>query len=176
MEAIVSQQRFAPPSDDRRWRVVETTMRRHGYEANSLIETLHVVQASFGYLEEEALRFVALSLGVPLSRAYGVATFYHHFTLKPQGRHTCVVCAGTACYIKGSSQLLAELERKVGLKPGQTTPAFEVSLLTARCLGSCSLAPTCVFDGEVVGRVSADDLRARVQAWLQPEALEGRVA
>jgi bidirectional [NiFe] hydrogenase diaphorase subunit len=156
--------------------VVETTMRRHGYEPHALIETLHTVQESFGYLEKPALDFVAKALNVPLSRAFGVATFYHHFTLKPQGRHTCVVCSGTACYIKGSPQILANLEQELRLKPGQTTPGFEVSLLTARCLGSCSLAPACVFDTEVVGKTTPSQVAGRVQTWLAAEAEKGRVA
>ncbi|MCU0482366.1 MAG: NAD(P)H-dependent oxidoreductase subunit E, partial [Anaerolineae bacterium] len=98
-----------PPSDDKRWRIVNATMRRHGYTPRGLIETLNTVQQSFGYLDEAALRYVAAALHVPLSKAYGVATFYHFFTLKPGGRHTCVVCMGTACYIKGSAHLLEAL-------------------------------------------------------------------
>jgi bidirectional [NiFe] hydrogenase diaphorase subunit len=80
--------------------MVEATARRHGREPHALIETLHTVQETFGYLDETALRFVAALLCVPLSRVYGVATFYHFFTLKPKGKHTCVVYTGTACYIK----------------------------------------------------------------------------
>jgi bidirectional [NiFe] hydrogenase diaphorase subunit len=86
-----------PPSSDKRWRMVDATMRRLGNQSRGLIETLHTVQEAFGYLDEDALRYLAVSLRVPLSRAYGVATFYHFFTLKPAGEHTCVVCTGTAC-------------------------------------------------------------------------------
>src|ERR1039458_826755 len=88
------------PSEDKRWKIVNGTMRRHGFARNALIETLHTAQSSFGYLDDEAIRFVARSLHVPLSQAYGVVTFYHHFSLKPAGKHTCTVCLGTACYIK----------------------------------------------------------------------------
>ena len=84
----------APPNDDKRWKMVEVTMRRSGYASHALIETLHRVQGLFGYLDEPAMTFVAESLGVPLSKVYGVATFYHLFSLKPQGRHTCVICTG----------------------------------------------------------------------------------
>ena len=98
------------------------------------------------------MRFVATSLRVPLSRVYGVATFYHYFTLKPQGRHTCVICTGSACYIKGSSKNLAAIESTYNVKPGDTTKDGNLSLLTARCLGSCGLAPAGVFDGEVLGK------------------------
>src|SRR5262250_3183938 len=112
-------------------------MRRLGHQSRGLIETLHTVQEAYGYLDEEALRYVATSLRVPLSRAYGVATFYHFFTLKPAGEHTCVVCMGTACYIKGASQLLETVQRDLAVAPGETTADGKVSVLTARCLGSC---------------------------------------
>ena len=83
-------------------------MRRHGYSRNALIETLHTVQSSFGFLDDDAIRFVAKSLRVPLSQAYGVVTFYHYFSLKPPGKHTCTICTGTACYIKGADKLVAQ--------------------------------------------------------------------
>ena len=145
------------PAEDRRWRLVNRTMRMHGYEPHALIETLHSVQEHFGFLDPEALKRVAEALHVPLSRAYGVATFYHHFTLKPPGEHTCVVCKGTACYIGGASEILRTIEEDVGIAPGETTKDGKLSLLTARCLGSCGLAPAVVFDGEVCGE---DDRRA----------------
>src|SRR5437763_15826681 len=107
-----------PPSDDKRWRVVDAAMRRHGYAPAALIEALHAVQQSFGFLDEPSLRYVARSLGVPLSRVYGVATFYHFFSMKPQGEHTCVVCTGTACYIKNSAALLAAVGETLGVSPG----------------------------------------------------------
>ncbi len=159
-----------PPSDDKRWKLVQATMRRHGHEPNALIETLHTVQQSFGYLDKESLRYVASALRVPLSRVYGVATFYHFFTLKPQGKHTCVVCMGTACYIKGAPELLADVEQTAGIVPGETTSDKKVSLLTARCLGSCGLAPAVVFDGDVKGRVTPAQVHERVQGWLKNDS------
>jgi bidirectional [NiFe] hydrogenase diaphorase subunit len=156
------------PSDDKRWKIVEATARRHGREPNALIETLHTVQECFGYLDETALRFVASTLRAPLSRVYGVATFYHYFSLKPQGKHTCVVCTGTACYIKGAPALLAAVEKTHGIRPGETTTDGELSLLTARCLGSCGLAPAAVVDGVVLGKVSAAGLLARVEKGIHP--------
>jgi bidirectional [NiFe] hydrogenase diaphorase subunit len=106
-----------PPSADKRWRIVDATMRRHGYSSNALIESLHTAQESFGYLDEQALRFVAMSLRAPLSKVYGVATFYQFFSLKPQGEHNCVVCMGTACYIKGAPRLLDALDERYQVKP-----------------------------------------------------------
>jgi bidirectional [NiFe] hydrogenase diaphorase subunit len=150
------------PSADVRWKIVQATMRKHGFASHSVIETLHKVQEAFGYLDTDALRFVATSLRLPLSRVYGVATFYHFFTLEPQGKHTCVVCMGTACYIKGAADVLASVEHAYDVKPGETTADANLSLLTARCLGACGLAPAVVFDGEVLGKLTPADTLARV--------------
>src|SRR5208337_2988658 len=143
------------PSEDKRWRIVNGTMRRHGYARDALIETLHTVQESFGYLDKVSLRFVADSLRVPLSQAYGVATFYHFFTMKPPGVHTCLICMGTACYIKGAGTLLNEAEAALGIHAGETSADGQASLITARCIGSCSVAPAVVLDGAMVGNMEA---------------------
>jgi bidirectional [NiFe] hydrogenase diaphorase subunit len=146
------------PSDDKRWRQVDVRMRRLGYRPDGLIEVLHTTQEVFGYLDDEALSYVGENLGVPPSKVYGVATFYSHFTLKPQGLHTCVVCTGTACYINGASALLAAIGHELGVQPGGTTPDGRVSVLKARCLGACSMAPAVVVDGEVHGHAVPGDL------------------
>lgn len=153
------------PSGDKRWKIVTATMRRHGFARDALIETLHTVQEYFGYLDKPSLKFVAQSLHVPLSQAYGVATFYHFFTLKPPGKHTCLVCLGTACYIKGASQLLSAAEESLNVKAGETTLDGNVSLVSARCIGSCSMAPAFIFDGETTGNVNETVLRHKLQEW-----------
>jgi bidirectional [NiFe] hydrogenase diaphorase subunit len=153
------------PNEDKRWKIVNGTMRKHGFSRDALIETLHTVQESFGFLDKPALRFVADSLRVPLSQAYGVATFYHFFTMKPPGVHTCLICMGTACYIKGAGQLLNEAETALGVKAGETTADGNASLITARCIGSCSLAPAVVLDGETAGNVEASGLRRKLEGW-----------
>lgn len=159
--------KISPPSEDKRWKIVEATMRRHGYVPSSLIEALHTVQESFGFLDESALRYVSNSLHVPPSKVYGVATFYHFFTLRPPGAHTCVVCTGTACYIKGATGLLKAIETKLGIKQGETTPDGRVSVLTARCLGSCGLAPAAVFDGQVAGKLEPAAILERIERLAQ---------
>lgn len=157
------------PSEDKRWRIVMATMRKHGFAPDALIETLHSAQEAFGYLDDVALRYAAESLGVPISRVYGVATFYNLFSLKPQGEHTCVVCLGTACYIKGGPQILSALEEATGIQRGETTPDKRVSLVVARCLGACGLAPACVFDGEVAGKIEPSDAVSRIKEWRERE-------
>jgi bidirectional [NiFe] hydrogenase diaphorase subunit len=95
-----------------------------------------------------------------------VATFYHLFSLKPQGAHTCVVCMGTACFVKGADKLLAAVEAAAGVKAGETTKDKRVSLLTARCIGACGIAPAVVYDGETAGHQGTDDILRRVKEWL----------
>jgi bidirectional [NiFe] hydrogenase diaphorase subunit len=151
------------PSDDKRWKLVNATMRRNGYAGHALIETLHSVQDAFGYLDETSLRFVAASLDLPVSKVFGVATFYHIFMLKPKGRHTCVVCTGTACYIKGAGGLIEGLQEHYDIDPGETTGDNRLSLLTARCVGACGLAPAVVVDGDVLGKQAADTLVATLE-------------
>lgn len=153
------------PPEDHRLRMVNRTMQLYRNEAHALIETLHAVQESFGYLEEGVLRHVAGTLRVPLSRVYAVATFYHSFTLKPPGEHTCVICLGTACYIGGSGGIVGNIRDKVGIAAGETTEDGKVSLLVARCLGSCGLAPAGVFDGEVVGKLNPEAVLDRIGRW-----------
>lgn len=160
----------AAPSQDKRWKIVDATVRRVGPHSRGLIETLHTVQEAFGYLDETALRYVAASLRVPLSRAYGVATFYHFFTLKPAGEHTCVICLGTACYIKGAPLLVETVRHELGIAPGETTANRKISVLSARCLGSCGLAPAVVYDNAVAGKVTPGQLRQQMTKWNPHDA------
>ncbi|MCG6940643.1 MAG: bidirectional hydrogenase complex protein HoxE [Thiohalocapsa sp.] len=151
------------PSNDKRWKLVNAAMRRNGYAGHALIEALHAVQDAFGFLDEEAMTFVADSLDLPLSKVYGVATFYHLFMLKPQGRHACVVCTGTACYIKGASALIEGVQERFGVAPGETTADKSLSVLSARCVGACGLAPAVVLDGNVIGRLGPAQLCERLE-------------
>ena len=156
--------RVEAPSDDRRWRAVDSRMRRLGGGPDALIEALHAVQEAFGYLDADALAYVGAVLRVPPSRVFGVATFYSYFTLKPAGDHTCVVCTGTACYVNGARAILGAVSRYLGVAPGATTPDGRVSLLTARCVGSCSLAPVVILDDETEGRLSPAEVLALLAA------------
>jgi bidirectional [NiFe] hydrogenase diaphorase subunit len=159
---------FTPPplpSDDKRWKIVNGTMRKNGFARHALIETLHTVQSSFGYLDDDAIRFVARSLRVPLSQAYGVVTFYHHFSLKPPGKHTMTICTGTACYIKGTDKLVAEAEKHLKIPQGQTTKDGNISLMTARCVGACGRAPVVLTDGELVGQMTSQQMLEQLERW-----------
>src|SRR5262249_10933351 len=129
-------------------------------------EVLHKAQDLFGYLEPDVLLYVARGLKLPPSRVYGVATFYHLFTLKPQGEHTCVVCMGTACFVRGAEKLLARVEELTHLEPGETTRDHKVSLLTARCIGACGIAPAVVYDHTVTGQQTPETVAQHLREWL----------
>ncbi|XGB43861.1 MAG: bidirectional hydrogenase complex protein HoxE [Nodosilinea sp. LVE1205-7] len=153
---------------DLRFKRLDIAMKRHQYRPDALIEVLHVAQEIFGFLEAGVLAYVAHGLRLPLSKVYGVATFYHLFSLKPLGVHSCVVCMGTACYVKGSSQILEGLQAELAIQVGETTADGQVSLTAARCLGACGIAPAVVLDGEVLGKLDPAAAIARVQALQQP--------
>ena len=153
-------------SGDKRFKILEAHMKKHQFRQDALIEVLHKAQELFGYLEDDLLLFVAYKLKLPASRVYGVATFYHFFTLKPKGKHTCVVCLGTACYVRGADKVLAAVEQTAGVKAGETTPDNEVSLLTARCIGACGIAPAVVYDGAVTPRQTPASALEHVKGWI----------
>ena len=153
-------------SGDKRFKILEAHMKKHQFRHDALIEILHKAQELFGYLEDDLLLFVAYRLKLPASRVYGVATFYHFFTLKPQGEHTCVVCLGTACYVKGADKVLAAVEEKAKIKAGETTPDNQLSLLTARCIGACGIAPAVVYDGTVTPRQTPETALEHVKGWI----------
>lgn len=143
-------------ADDPRLKLVERAMKRLQYQPDALIEVLHTAQEAYGFLSRELLAYVAAKLRLPESQVFGVATFYHFFTLRPKGEHSCIVCTGTACYVKGAGDVLARLEQVTGIQAGQTTPDGKLSLGTARCLGNCALAPMLTVDDLVHGPETPD--------------------
>ncbi|MCM2273739.1 MAG: bidirectional hydrogenase complex protein HoxE [Candidatus Didemnitutus sp.] len=137
------------PAGDKRLVILDTFMKRQQFRGDALIEVLHKAQELFGFLDDGLLLYIARALKLPPSRVYGVATFYHFFKLKPQGEHTCVVCLGTACYVKGADKIMAAIEQHAGIRNGETTADNKLSLLAARCIGACGIAPAVVYDGTV---------------------------
>ncbi len=167
MEAAdTSSTRSAKPVVDTRQRILDAALKRHQFRQDALIEILHTAQNLYGYLTRERLWYVAQQLKLPPSRVYGVATFYNFFSLKPPGAHTAIVCRGTACYVKDSAATLAAVEQRFGIHAGQTTADGRLSLLIARCFGSCGLAPAATVDGHVVGHATAERLIASIEAAL----------
>jgi bidirectional [NiFe] hydrogenase diaphorase subunit len=162
------------PSGDARFKLIDRALKRFQYQQDALIEVLHTAQEAFGYLDEGLLIYVARQLRLPPSWVYGVATFYHFFSLQPQGEHSCIVCMGTACYVKRAAEIVALLQQEFGIKAGETTPDGKFSLSEARCLGSCGLAPVLVVDGEVLGRETPEAILKRVKTLLNGSPKNGR--
>jgi bidirectional [NiFe] hydrogenase diaphorase subunit len=156
----------AHPSGDERFAMLDRTLKRARYAQDQLIEILHVAQEIFGYLSPDLLRYVANALRLPHSRVQGVATFYHLFTFDEPGDHSCTVCTGTACFVKGADDIVLALSRAHEVAAGGTTADGRFTLRTARCLGSCGLAPVAVVDGEVVGHLDAEAAVEAVAASL----------
>jgi len=123
-------------------------------DSGNLIPILQEAQAKFGYLPAEAMQKFAKFLKLPESTVFGVSTFYAQFKLTPTGRKKIVICRGTACHVRGGARILRELERRLGIKPGETTEDMEYSLETVACIGACALAPTMRVDNETYGQMT----------------------
>ena len=163
-----------PHADDPRHKVVEQALKRCQYRPDALIEVLHVAQEAYGFLGDDLLADIARQLKLPESQVFGVATFYHAFMLRPKGAHTCVVCTGTACYVKGSGEIVKTLEATYGIHAGQTTTDGRLSLGTARCLGICSMAPLLMVDSKVLAKESAVGVAEHVEAVLGHGDADGK--
>jgi bidirectional [NiFe] hydrogenase diaphorase subunit len=146
------------PKTDPRVKLIAAKIKKEGYKPDALIEILHTAQNAYGHLPKEVLAYIAKALHLPPSRVYSTVTFYHFFSLKSKGEHTCLVCTGTACYVKGAQALLDEIERKTGLAAGQVSQDNKLGVQVARCIGACGLAPAVVLDDEVHAKVSADTI------------------
>ena len=123
-------------------------------ERDSLIPVLQAVQERYGYLPPEALQKAADHIQLSNSTVYGVATFYSHFKLTPGGKHTIRICRGTACHVSGGARILQDMERRLGIKAGETTSDGEYTLETVACIGACALAPTMTVDKETYGNLT----------------------
>jgi len=132
--------------------------------AVTLLSILQDIQAECGYLPEERLIETAKTLNIPLIDVYGVATFYSTFSLTPKGRHQVKVCLGTACHVRGSSRIRKEVERRLDIKPGETSEDGEFSLETVMCLGCCAIGPVVVVNDRYYGSVTTAKLESVLSA------------
>lgn len=124
----------------------------------ALISVLHKAQEIFGYLPIEIQEFVADRLDLPLAKIYGVISFYSFFTMTPKGKYPIAVCMGTACFVRGADKVLKELEKKLGIKAGETTQDGLYSIDALRCVGACGLAPVVMVGEEVFGKDEARNI------------------
>lgn len=130
---------------------LDEIMKANGNTRSGIISILHEIQAQYNYLPEEPLRYVSKKLNIPLIDLYSIASFYHAFSLEPRGKHLIQCCLGTACHVRGSHRVLEELERRLAIKAGETTPDQQFTLKTVNCLGACALGPIVVVDQEYHG-------------------------
>lgn len=146
------------PSGDPRFADLDRTIESYNYESTALIQVLHAAQQMFGYLSADVLRYIAGALKLSVAHVYGVVTFYNFFTLVPRGKHQILLCRGTGCHVRGSGQVLAALEKQLGVREGETTRDGRFSLATARCIGACALAPAMSVGDDVYGKLTADKI------------------
>ncbi len=139
---------------DEQKQALSQIIERNKVQPGALLPILHEAQEVYGYLPIEVQQRVADGLGISLSEVYGVATFYSRFSLTPKGKHRISVCLGTACYVKGADKILAEVEKKLGIKSGECTDDGLFSIDSCRCVGACGLAPVMMIDEEVYGKLT----------------------
>lgn len=132
---------------------LQTIIDKYQQNETSLIGLLQDVTSEYGYIPEDKLEEVSKKTRVPLSRLYSLCTFYASLRLEPMGEHYCAVCVGTACHVRGASQVVEEIERKLGISAGETTEDGKFTLETVNCLGACALGPLVVIDGEYHGKM-----------------------
>ena len=134
-----------------------------------LMHVLQEAQGIYGYLPIEVQTMIAEGLGISLSEVFGVATFYSQFSLKPKGKHRISVCLGTACYVKGSDKILAELEKELGIKCGECTEDGMFSIDSCRCVGACGLAPVMMIGDEVYGKLTPEMVKGIIDKYKEAE-------
>ena len=138
---------------------IKDVCKSFGNKAGEVINVLHKVQGEFGYLPAEVQELVAKELNIPVSRVYGIVSFYSFFTMTPKGEYPISVCLGTACYVRGAEKVLDELKRQLGINVGEVTPDGKFSLTCLRCVGACGLAPVIEVGEKVYGRMTPDRVK-----------------
>jgi NADH-quinone oxidoreductase E subunit len=137
---------------------LKAVIEEHKNEKGPLMPVMHKAQEIFGYPPIEVQNFIAEELNIPLTDVYGVATFYSQFTLEPKGQYNIGVCMGTACYVRGSQQILDKLKDELHVEVGRTTEDGKFTLNATRCLGACGLAPVLMINDDVYGRLVPEDI------------------
>ena len=158
MTANVIQEEFEQKKEK-----IDAILKKYAGQKGALIAVLQEVQDLFNFLPKPALVYIAEYLGVPVADVYGVVTFYSQFHLNPRGRNIICCCQGTACHVRGGKHILAELEKQLGIKAGNTTDDQRFTLETIACLGACGMSPVMQINGETYGRLTSEDI-ARILA------------
>ncbi|MBO6223257.1 MAG: NAD(P)H-dependent oxidoreductase subunit E [Bacteroidales bacterium] len=146
---------------------IEAICDKFGNKPGELINILHEAQHTVGYLPIEVQAVIARKLNIPVSRVYGVVTFYAFFTMTPKGKHPISICLGTACYVRGSEKILEEFKRTLGIDVGETTADGKFSLDCLRCVGACGLAPVAMVGEKVYGHLNPADIKKIIQEFSE---------
>ncbi len=172
MEMGSDDQNLSDTSAPETSRVAAILARYPRHDPGDLVNILHDLQAEFRYLTEQAMEQTALHLGLSRTQVYGVATFYHGFHTEPRGEHTCTVCMGTACHVRGAPRLLEQIERDTGVAAGGTAPDLSLNVEEVSCVGACAIGPLVIVDGDTHGHMTPDNLSRMVTKLLDAEAAE----
>jgi NADH-quinone oxidoreductase E subunit len=144
---------------------VDEILAKYKEQKGALIPVLQQAQHAYGYLSQDVLIRIACGLKIPLSQVYGVVTFYSQFHLKPRGRNIIRICQGTACHVRGAKAVLQEIEKKLGIKAGETTSDLRYTLETVACIGACGLAPVLMVNDDTHGRLTAAKVTEIIEAY-----------
>ena len=150
---------------EKKFEQLDEVIAKHKAERGALIPVLHEAQEIFGYLPYEVQERIADGLGVPMSKVYGVVTFYAQFSLSPKGENHVAVCLGTACYVKGSGAIYNKFQELLGIGGDECTSDRRFSLTASRCIGACGLAPVLTVNEDVYGRLTADDVKGIIEKY-----------
>jgi NADH-quinone oxidoreductase subunit E len=142
------------------WAQLDAVLDEWRGRKGAVIPVLQRAQAIFGYLPPAVLQRVAAGLRAPLSRVFGVATFYSQFYLTRRGRHIVRQCDGTACHVKGAGAIVERMQQELGIRAGETTPDYRVTCEVVYCVGSCGLAPVAVIDEQTIGKIAPERMVA----------------
>ena len=137
---------------------IEAILSKYSHEKDNLIQILNEVQEKYGYIPKEVQERISEYLDMPMADIYGVITFYSRFTLKPKGKYNISVCMGTACFVKGSENILERAKERLKIEVGDTTEDGMFSLVETRCVGACGLAPVFMINEDVYGRATVKTL------------------
>ena len=154
---------------DEQQRRADEILEQQGFEVENLIGILQQIQKEENYLPKEVLEHISRRTEIPLSRIFGIASFYKSFSLKPRGRHQVKVCLGTACHIKGASQNNEEIMRRLKIKEGETTPDMNFSLETVNCVGACALAPVIVVNEDYYDGITPAKVRKMLKQYSEQD-------
>ncbi|KUK13759.1 MAG: NAD(P)H-dependent oxidoreductase subunit E [Synergistetes bacterium] len=145
-------------NNTKRAKELEEIILKHSSPAGRILSILEEIQEREGYLSKESLKYISKRLNIPLADLYSLVTFYSFFNLERGGKHTITVCMGTACYVKGAPKIIEELERRLGIKEGETTSDGIFTIKSARCFGACSMAPVVRINERIYGYVFPESL------------------